>query len=331
MTETKPLRTIDIKPAQNSLIKAGELVDVVEVSPLTLTDRKIYNLLIENAKQDIARPIEHAIDKRHLQLSRRGNERIDDSIMRLMGAIAQIKTIRNGEPATIRVQLLGRNIEHDRSDGSFYYTFDPVLREVFENSNVFARLKIDVMLSFDGKYGLALYEMIAKRINMRKSEEKFSIQEFRNLLGVPKGKLTSWHNFKSRALEAALEEVNQLSHDFQVDITGIKTGRSYTHLLVKWWRTAPDGEDAALKEQLYSKVGRKARRTGSVEDITFEQNRLSSLLTPNALENGRNALLAGDNHIDLQSAIQRWEEVFADHPIPDNPSGAFVNFCKTIA
>jgi len=123
------IRTVEVKASKDTMIKAGELVDVVEVTPLTLTDRKIYNLLIENAEHDIARPIEHSIDKEKLRLSRRGNERVDDSIMRLMGGIAKIKTMRNGEPATLRVQLLGRNIEHDRDDGKFYYTFDPFLRE----------------------------------------------------------------------------------------------------------------------------------------------------------------------------------------------------------
>src|SRR5688572_21395587 len=109
------IRTIDVKSTADSMIKPGELVDVVEVTPLTLTDRKIYNLLIDNAKQDLWKPVEHSIRKEKLRQSRRGDERIDDSIMRIMGAIAHIKTERNGEPATIRVQLLGRNIEHDRN------------------------------------------------------------------------------------------------------------------------------------------------------------------------------------------------------------------------
>src|SRR3546814_9634548 len=31
------------------IVKPGELVDIVELSPLTLADRRIYNLLIANA------------------------------------------------------------------------------------------------------------------------------------------------------------------------------------------------------------------------------------------------------------------------------------------
>jgi hypothetical protein len=325
------IRTVDVKSTTDSMIKPGELVDVVEVSPLTLTDRKIYNLLIDNAKQDLAKPVEHSIKKEKLRQSRRGDERIDDSIMRLMGAIAHIKTERNGEAATMRVQLLGRNIEHDRNDGNFYYTFDPELREVFLNSNVFARLKMNVMLSFSGKYGLTLYEMIEKRINMRKTETTMSIMQFRGLLGVPKGKLTTWNNLKTRAIDPAVAEVNQLATDFRVEITGLKSGRSFTDVLIRWWRTAPDGEEAAIVEHLHSKVGRKVRREGKVEEVDIAVPQLSHLLSDQALDTARAILLKGNNRIGLQTAISQWEQAFADKERPNNPSGAFIGFCKKIA
>ena len=328
---SKEIRTIEIRSSKDTMIKAGELVDVVEVTPLTLTDRKIYNLLIDNANHDIAKPIEHSIDKEILRLSRRGNERVDDSILRLMGGIAKIKTMRNGEPATLRVQLLGRNIEHDRKDGKFYYTFDPVLREVFSDSTVFARLKMDVMLNFQGKYGLALYELIEKRINLRKNEEILSIAEFRSLLGVPKGKLTTWHNLKTYAIDPAVAEVNQLATDFRVEITGIKSGRSFVEIRMKWWRTAPDGEESAINELTYSKTGRKARREGNVEEFVIPQSKLEHSLSDKARETARGILLKGKNRIGLQNAIQQWEEAFSGQEKPDNPNGAFINFCKKIS
>lgn len=325
------LRTVDVKSSNNTMVKPGELVDVVEVTPLTLTDRKIYNLLIDNAKQDIAKPIEHSISKESLRLSRRGNERVDDTINRLMGAIAKIRTTRNGEAATLKVQLLGRNVEHDKEDGKFFYSFDPILREVFLNSNVFARLKMDVMLSFNGKYALALYEMTEKRINMRKNEEIFSIPEFRNLLNVPKGKLSTWHNFKAYAIEPAVAEVNQLATDFRVEVSGVKEGRRYTSVKLKWWRTSPDGEDAALNELSQPKLGRKSRREGTVENLEFTPIRLEYLLSDNALEQAREILMQGGKRMGLQAALQQWEEAFKDKERPENPNGAFIAFCKKIA
>lgn len=328
--ETK-IRTIDVKPTKDTIVKAGELVDVVEVTPLTVTDRKIYNLLIDNAKQDIAKPIEHIIAKDRLRMKRRGYERVDESIERLMGAIVKIKTVRNGAPAIIRVQLLGKNVEHISKDGNLYYSFDPVLREVFSNSTVFARLKVDVMLNFQGKYGLALYEMVEKRINLRKSREVFDLEDFRNLLGVAPEKLGKWSNLTKKAIEPAVAEVNQLAVDFRVEVNGVKTGNKYTGIELRWWRTSPDGEDEALKELSKPKVGRKARREGKVEELSKHAEKLEYLLSENALEQARYILLKGNKRMGLQAAIQLWEEAFNNKERPENPNGAFIAFCKKIA
>ena len=48
-TRPKPFKTLDARPDHGSMIKPAELIDVIEISPLTLTDRRIYNTLIANA------------------------------------------------------------------------------------------------------------------------------------------------------------------------------------------------------------------------------------------------------------------------------------------
>ncbi|GAA6168306.1 replication initiation protein [Sessilibacter corallicola] len=331
MTEKKPLKTIDVKPTKTTMVKAGELIDIIEVTPLTLTDRKIYNLLIENAKQQLATPVEHCIDKEKLRQSRRGNGQVDESIMRLMSSIVKVETVREGEAAVLRMPLLGRNVEHYHKDGKFYYTFDPLLRDIIQDSNAFARLKLDVMLAFTGKYGLTLYELIEKRINLRMSEEILSIEKFRNLLGVPNGKLANWYNLKTRAIEPAVAEVNHLSKDFRVEVHGIKSGKSYTDVKIQWWRKSPDGENEAIREHLQTKMGRKARREGRVEDVFIYDQRLRAHLSDNVMEQARKILLEGNKRMGLQSAIEEWENTFRDAPKPDNPNGAFIAFCKKIA
>src|SRR3546814_2805008 len=45
------------------IVTPGELVDIVELSPLTLADRRIYNLLIANAWERISEPVIHRIAK----------------------------------------------------------------------------------------------------------------------------------------------------------------------------------------------------------------------------------------------------------------------------
>src|SRR3546814_19494429 len=45
------------------IVKPGELVGIVELSTLTLADRRIYNLLIANAWERISEPVIHRIAK----------------------------------------------------------------------------------------------------------------------------------------------------------------------------------------------------------------------------------------------------------------------------
>lgn len=255
----KLYRTIEAKPNADSIIKPGELVDLVEVTPLTLNDRRIYNQLLENAWDAIEKPVSHVIAKSTLRGSHNSNDRIGDSIERLMTAIVKVAVIWEGEPAIERVQLLGGNIETNRADGLIEYEIPARLRRVIGNSTVFARLQREVMFALSSKYALTLYEMVQKRGNLRwRSSEKFALETLRGVLGVPKGKLTSWSNLKLRAIDPAVNEVNALS-DFMVAIDPIKTGRSVTHVELRWWRKEDDVAGAAEKALQFSKVERKKR------------------------------------------------------------------------
>jgi hypothetical protein len=91
----KQLRTIDVEPDEHMLIKPGELIDIVELSPLTLHDRRIYNLLILNAWGSITEPKEHRIHKRDLRGTHHTSERVGESLLRLMGAVAQLRIERD--------------------------------------------------------------------------------------------------------------------------------------------------------------------------------------------------------------------------------------------
>ena len=51
------------------------------------------------------------------------------------------------------------------------------------------------------------------------------VQVMRGVLGVPKGKLTSWSTLKLRAIDQGIEEVSALS-DYIVDLEPIKTARA---------------------------------------------------------------------------------------------------------
>jgi hypothetical protein len=204
------LRTVEVEPDEFSLIKPGELIDVVELSPLTLHDRRIYNLLILNAWGSIAEPMEHCIHKRELRGSHNVNFRLSESIVRLMEAIAQVRVIReDGKSYIRRVQLLSTTDEGTDNDGLLHCNFMAGLRSIIKQSSQFARLQRDVMFAFTSKYALALYESVQKRGNLKhKFSEEFPVDRFRILLGVDAGKLQEFKNLKLRAIDPAVLEVS---------------------------------------------------------------------------------------------------------------------------
>jgi hypothetical protein len=270
----KQLRTIDVEPDEHMLIKPGELIDIVELSPLTLQDRRIYNLLILNAWDSITEPKEHCIHKRDLRGTHHTSERVGESLLRLMGAVAQLRIERDAgegegpETFTRRVQLLAGTEESARSDGIVYYSFPAAVRGIIRESSQYARLQKQVMFAFSSKYALALYEMVQKRGNLKfKTSEEFPVDRFRALLGVEDGKLQAFKSFKQRAIDPAVLEVNGLG-EFGCRVEPIYSGRKVTSVRLSWWSKNLDERKVTLNELRFSRVGRRARLQGKVESLS---------------------------------------------------------------
>ena len=259
--KTTQARTTDL-----SMIKPGELVDVVELTPLRLADRRTFNLLIAAAWDNISDDVEHSISKRDLRTqNNNANDRLDETIGRLMGARVRVKIERDGKEYIRSVSLLETVEEPVRSDGQVYYRFPRPLRKLISDSSIFARLSKEVMLNLSSKYALALYEMVQKRGNLtHKTTEIFTVQELRDLLGVPPDKLGRYNNFKSRALAQAVTEVNGLA-EHGVAFAEIRKGKTVTHIELSWWKKSEEELRAAFAEIKQSRIGRTVRLTEQAE------------------------------------------------------------------
>ncbi len=337
MDKQAPYRTTQARPNTESLIKPGELVDLVELTPLTLADRRIYNQLLDNAWDAIEKPVTHIIAKSSLRGSHNSNDRVGESIERLMGAIVKVRITKDGAPAIERVQLLGGNVETERRDGVLEYEIPARLRKVIKNSTIFARLQREVMFALSSKYALTLYEMVQKRGNLKyKSSERFSIAELRGILGVPDGKLTTWSNLKNRAIAPSVEEVSALS-DYMVEILPIKTGRSVTHVELKWWPKDGNAVGQAAQELSYSKVGRKERgkeRAGQGasfgEALKPRPAWLQKLGDPLRTDTYETARLRYSGY-DIYHIEREWRDWSAKKGAAKDPDKAFLAFFRKYA
>ena len=267
-SDEDPMRTLHLVPQEGEMLKPMELIDIDGATGLTLHARRLYNQLIAHAfGPDLGQEgKEWAIDLAELRGSHNSNEHIADSIVSLMKTVV---TVRLADGRTRRVQLLGGNDmgEVDRRHGTLTYSFDPKLVPLLRESSVFGKLELAVMHAFTTKYGLALYEALSRRVRLAsKFFEDFELEAFRELLGVPEGKLTTFSNLKLRAITPAVDEVNALA-SFGCRIEPLKTGRKVGVVRVFWWRKDINGLKEAYAELHRPKVGRKARISGDTEEI----------------------------------------------------------------
>ncbi|MBK5927504.1 RepB family plasmid replication initiator protein [Rhodobaculum claviforme] len=329
------MRTIEARPNSESLVKPGELVDLIEVTPLTLNDRRIYNLLLENAWEAIDKPVTHVIAKSALRGSHNSNDRLGDSLERLMAAIVKVAVMRDGEAAVERVQLLGGNLEGLKATGVIEYEIPARLRRIIGDSTVFARLQREVMFALSSKYALTLYEMVQKRGNLRwKASERIALDSLRGILGVPKGKLTSWSNLRLRAIDPAVAEVSALS-DYVVEVDPVKTGRAVTHVELRWWRKDGDATAAADRALQFSRVGRRTRADAVVAPrgrapAPPRPGWMDRLGTPLRTETYETARLRHPG-FDIYQIESEWRSWAAGKPPPDDPDRAFLAFFRKFA
>lgn len=269
-------RAVEQRTNQEGFPKAGELIEIRPMQELSLQDRRVFNLLIENAGPAIADDVWHEIATMKLRgPARKGSERVADCLRHLMTTLVEIPAPDiNGLPAIQTTVLLAENIRtisEDDPKSIVRYKLTETMRRIVGQSRYWGRIKGHVMFAFSSKYALALYEAVCLRINLKVDTQIFSAEEFRELLGVPKNKLDRPPDLLRRVVKPAMAEVNALS-DFTVEIDLVREGGlvrgKLTGFRLYWRRKSKAEWQAVLDELSRPKVGRKARITGTVEMIS---------------------------------------------------------------
>jgi hypothetical protein len=156
-----------------------------------------------------------------------------------------------------------------------YYSFSAEMRAIIRDSRIFARLHKDVILHLSSRYSLALYELCRKRVNLEHTwSEEFTVDRFRQLLGVEPGRLDKFKHLNERAIQPAIAEINFLC-DFGCAVEPVLAGRKAVKIKLSWWRKNAEERKAAFRELQAAKIGRKARLKGTVEQVVPPLERIT--------------------------------------------------------
>ena len=98
----------------DGFVKPGELVEMRAGAGLSLQDRRIFNLLIENAWSEISENKTHRIAIARLRGPRhKGGDRVAESVKTLMATIVEVPATLDGKPAVFTIATARRDNADD--------------------------------------------------------------------------------------------------------------------------------------------------------------------------------------------------------------------------
>lgn len=286
-------KVVEIIPSYDEAIKPSELIQITGHQSLTLNARRAITILWHNAhRQGIAEGKDYVIELSDLRTDgHKGLESTEEAVLLLMQTIL---TVRIRGDVVRRVQFLGGNDMSDpnRAAGTLTYSFDKRLVEILQDSSIWGKIAIPVLMAFSSKYAVSLYENASQWTNLQhKIMQELSIEELRLMMGVEKEKYKAFGDLNIHVIKPAVSEINALA-PFNISVLPVKTGRRVTGVRLGWWRKSNEELAEAWREAQRSKVGRKARITGKAE-MVFEPTKSAAKLARAARLLGKDDVIDG--------------------------------------
>jgi Initiator Replication protein len=258
--------------------KAGELIEITGAHELEATDRALLNTLFQHAHESgkLATPgATWEVSLAALRLSsHQSNDRLRESLSRLLSVQVKV-SYRDGQTAremVLQTHLFDAFVtpKDGSGPGGGFVRFGvpDALRAVLAQSGRWGRIKAEIVCALSSKYAIALYELVQLRANMDRCIETFPVARFRDLMGVPPGKLLRGPDFTRFVIDPAVLEVNGISDmGVKLALNRLNKTGAIEAVTVAWWRKEGDEFRAAMRERNRSKLGRMARLRGKVETV----------------------------------------------------------------
>jgi plasmid replication initiation protein len=194
---------------------------------LTTIERKVINVLLLNAYDDLTTKEQHCIPVQVLCSmigwgDSNNTEHLKNSLRRIVTTSIEFDLLYNGEKEKKRKRwaastpLAGVEIV----DGIVTYEYSKILRTALANPEIYAIINIGVQREFSGSYALALYENCVRFKNV-KSTGFISVEHWRSLLGVDRyddkrnripTAYDEFKHFNNQIIKPSVKEVNAVSN-----------------------------------------------------------------------------------------------------------------------
>jgi hypothetical protein len=304
--------------------------------PYTERDRKLWAFLVAAIWDDLdtKRVHEMRVSKINAIFEQLGGDTssgwIWDSARRLSRTIVEWEEGADGsriKAQGISNMMNARVSKEARATGFLQFEIPALLGEVIKNPCRFSRLRLHFMIGLSGKYAVTLYMLLESVANMNTPVLDVTLPQLRQWLKVGDGKLEKWFDLKRFAVSPALKQINDNPEaaGFTVTMEEIKESRAVDRVRFivrksdarlieeKTYHPEPEKPAASVAPHLPPPPSSSGAHHLQLPTTAFEQ---AKKVAP---------------QYDVYNLEQQWREWMKGKPIPKNPAGAFVNFCRSKA
>ena len=235
-------------PPRPAAVEVKKHVGAVHAkAPLSLLQRKVANVLLLNAFEELA---DDGVERHEIALRDLARicgfdsnnwEYLQDALRALTDVRIEWNVLDDkGKKRWGRSAYLAE-VELVERSGTAAYVYPPTLRRQLADPAVYARINLAIQARFGSGYALALYENCV-RFRKVGTTGWISVDDWRGLLGVEDGQYAEYKYLNKQVLKRAADEVNRFS-DIRVEMETRREGRSVSHLRF----AVAEADDAAAR------------------------------------------------------------------------------------
>jgi hypothetical protein len=251
-------------------VKAGELVEAafVDGASPSAAARKVFVLLLAKAAGDAWQEDKwFSATKGDLMQAHQTKARVKDILDELATTLLRVRVAGDDGPEDLTGAIISAHkiAVADGATARVRWKFSDAMREVMRRSDYYAELRAQVIAALDSRYSVTLYELGCSHYRRRHPVWEGTIDDFRAVLGVP-ATYRDWTDIRRRTLDAAKAELDFLA-PFTMRWHEHRHGRAVVRIELHFHPKDDAARADAEAELRRSRVGRKARRAGTVEEV----------------------------------------------------------------
>lgn len=202
---------------------------------LGLVERKLVNILLLNAYDELATARQHRLPTKMLMAMLGWTESDDTvglkkSLLQIVTTPVEFDLMETGDSPTKKPRWTATALlaSADLEDGFCVYEYSTRLAEELADPDVYAIINVGIQRQFRSGYALTLYENCV-RFRRTESTGWMTVEIFRKLMGATSPTYDDFRRLSELVINKAVKEVNKVS-DIEIAVEYERKGRKVTRL-----------------------------------------------------------------------------------------------------